>query len=64
MALIRVVMNLPDLQNRFSLAGIRLPGKNVALLPFMLLQTLTKRVQPLIEASRIVPEHPVPHIGQ
>jgi hypothetical protein len=38
-------------------------GRNVALLPSMLLQTLAKRVQPLVEPISIVPEHPVPHVG-
>jgi hypothetical protein len=41
-----------------------LAGRTSLCSPVMLLQTLAKRVQPLIETSRIVPEHPVPHIGQ
>ena len=44
--------------------GTLLPGRTSLCSPVMLLQTLAKRVQPLIETSRIVPEHPVPHIGQ
>ena len=40
-----------------------LPGRTSRCSPVILLQTLAKRVQPLIEPSRIVPEHPVPHIG-